>query len=105
MPPSDTNSPHGSAAQNFCARVLILDEPTVALGVKQAANVLRIVFEAKRLGLAVIFITHQVMQAMAVGDYFAVLIRQAIAADFRKGENTGEEIADLMVGGESMADL
>ncbi len=89
----------------FGARVLILDEPTAALGVKQAAHVLRIVNEAKRRGLAVIFITHQVMHAMAVGDHFAVLIRGAIAADFRKGEKSREEIADLMAGGESMADL
>lgn len=92
-------------AVHFGARVLILDEPTAALGVKQAAHVLRIVNEAKRRGLAVIFITHQVMHAMAVGDHFAVLIRGAIAADFRKGDKTREEIADLMAGGESMADL
>ena len=89
----------------FGARVLILDEPTAALGVKQAAHVLRIVNEAKRRGLAVIFITHQVMHALAVGDHFAVLIRGAIAADFRKGEKTREEITDLMAGGEDMASL
>ena len=92
-------------AVHFGARVLILDEPTAALGVKQASHVLRIVNEAKRRGLAVIFITHQVMHAMAVGDHFAVLIRGAIVADFRKGERTREEITDLMAGGESMADL
>jgi simple sugar transport system ATP-binding protein len=90
---------------HFGARVLILDEPTAALGVKQAAHVLRIVNEAKRRGLAVVFITHQVMHAMAVGDHFAVLIRGAIAADFRKGEKTREQITDLMAGGEMMADL
>jgi simple sugar transport system ATP-binding protein len=89
----------------FGARVLILDEPTAALGVKQAAHVLRIVNQAKRKGLAVVFITHQVTHAMAVGDHFAVLIRGAIAADFRKGERTREEITDLMAGGETMADL
>ncbi|TPK99102.1 sugar ABC transporter ATP-binding protein [Mesorhizobium sp. B2-4-14] len=89
----------------FGARVLILDEPTAALGVKQASHVLRIVNEAKRRGLAVVFITHQVMHAMAVGDHFAVLIRGAIAADFRKGEKSREEITDLMAGGETMADL
>ena len=92
-------------AVHFGARVLILDEPTAALGVKQAAHVLRIVNEAKRRGLAVIFITHQVMHAMAVGDHFAVLIRGAVAADFRKGEKTREEITDLMAGGETMANL
>ena len=89
----------------FGARVLILDEPTAALGVKQAAHVLRIVNQAKKRGLAVIFITHQVMHAMAVGDHFAVLIRGAIAADFKKGEKSREAIADLMAGGESMAEL
>jgi len=92
-------------ALHFGARVLILDEPTAALGVKQATHVLRVVNEAKRRGLAVIFITHQVMHAMAVGDHFAVLIRGAIAADFKKGEKTREEITDLMAGGESMTDL
>jgi len=89
----------------FGARVLILDEPTAALGVKQAAHVLRIVNQAKKRGLAVIFITHQVTHAMAVGDHFAVLIRGAIAADFKKGEKTREEITDLMAGGQAMAEL
>ncbi len=92
-------------AVHFGARVLILDEPTAALGVKQATHVLRIVNEAKRRGLAVIFITHQVMHAMAVGDHFAVLIRGAIASDFKKGQKTREEITDLMAGGASMAAL
>ena len=92
-------------AVHFGARVLILDEPTAALGVKQATHVLRIVNEAKRRGLAVVFITHQVMHAIAVGDHFAVLIRGAVAADFRKGGKTREEITDLMAGGASMASL
>jgi simple sugar transport system ATP-binding protein len=92
-------------AVHFGARLLILDEPTAALGVKQATHVLRIVNEAKRRGLAVVFITHQVMHAMAVGDHFAVLIRGAIAADFRRGDRTREEITDLMAGGETMASL
>lgn len=92
-------------AVHFGARLLILDEPTAALGVKEAAHVLRIVFEARKRGLAVVFITHQVMHAMTVGDHFAVLIRGALAADFKKGEKTREEITDLMAGGEAMADL
>jgi simple sugar transport system ATP-binding protein len=92
-------------AVHFGARVLILDEPTAALGVKQATHVLRIVNEAKRRGLAVVFITHQVMHAMAVGDHFAVLIRGAVASDFKKGEKSREEITDLMAGGETMSNL
>lgn len=92
-------------AVHFGARVLILDEPTAALGVKEAAHVLRIALQARRRGLAVIFITHNVIHALTVGDHFAVLIKGAKAADFRKGEKTREEITDLMAGGEAMAEL
>lgn len=92
-------------AVHFGASVLILDEPTAALGVKEAAHVLRIVLQARKKGIAVIFITHQVTHALTVGDHFAVLIRGAKAADFRKGEKTREEVTDLMAGGEAMAGL
>jgi len=92
-------------AVHFGARVLILDEPTAALGVKQASHVLRIVLEARKRGLAVIFITHQVTHAMAVGDHYAVLIRGALAANFMRGEKSREQITDLMAGGEALANL
>ena len=92
-------------AVHFGARVLILDEPTAALGVKQASHVLRIVLEARKRGLAVIFITHQVTHAMAVDDHFAVLIRGALAANFMRGQKSREEITDLMAGGEALANL
>ena len=75
-------------AVHFGASVLILDEPTAALGVKEAAHVLRIVLQARQKGIAVIFITHNVVHALTVGDHFAVLIKGAKAADFRKGEKT-----------------
>jgi simple sugar transport system ATP-binding protein len=89
----------------FGANVLILDEPTAALGVKEAAHVLRIVMQARLKGVAVILVTHNVTHAMTVGDHFEVLIHGALAADFRKGERTREEITDLMAGGEAMAEL
>ncbi len=92
-------------AVHFGASVLILDEPTAALGVKEAAHVLRIVLQARRKGIAVIFITHNVVHALTVGDHFAVLIRGSKAADFRKGEKSREAITDLMAGGEQMAEL
>lgn len=92
-------------ALHFGARVLILDEPTAALGVKQAGHVLRVVLEARKRGLAVIFITHNVTHAMTVGDHFAVLIKGAIADDFKKGERSREEITNLMAGGQELAEL
>lgn len=89
----------------FGAKVLILDEPTAALGVKEAAHVLRIVMQAKNRGVAVVLVTHNVTHAMTVGDHFAILIHGEKADDFAKGERTREEITDLMAGGEAMAEL
>jgi simple sugar transport system ATP-binding protein len=89
----------------FGAKVLILDEPTAALGVKEATHVLRIIMQARAKGIAVVFVTHNVLHAMTVGDRFAVLIHGAKADDFAKGERTREEITDLMAGGEAMAEL
>lgn len=92
-------------AVHFGAKVLILDEPTAALGVKEAAHVLRIIMQAKRRGIAVVLVTHNVTHAMTVGDHFAVLIHGRKADDFAKGERTREQITDLMAGGEAMAHL
>jgi len=92
-------------AVHFGAKVLILDEPTAALGVKESSHVLRIIMQAKQKGIAVILITHNVTHALTVGDHFAVLIHGEKADDFRKGERTREEIIDLMAGGEAMAEL
>ncbi|MCL8024465.1 ATP-binding cassette domain-containing protein [Nocardioides bruguierae] len=89
----------------FGAKVLILDEPTAALGVKEAAHVLRIIMQAKHRGIAVVLVTHNVSHALTVGDHFAVLIRGEKADDFAKGQRTREEITDLMAGGEAMAEL
>lgn len=89
----------------FGAKILILDEPTSALGVKQATHVLRMIMQARAQGIAVVFVTHNVMHAMAVGDQFAVLIHGKKADGFRKGERTREQITDLMAGGEAMAEL
>ena len=60
-------------AEYFGARVLILDEPTSALGVKQSAFVLRHIIAARNRGLGVIFITHNVQHALPIGDTFMIL--------------------------------
>ncbi|MHA6297127.1 ATP-binding cassette domain-containing protein [Devosia sp. CAU 1758] len=92
-------------AMYFGARVLILDEPTSALGVKEAAIVLKFMRQARANGVAIVFITHNARHAMAVGDDFSVLIQGKIAAQFHRGEKTREEVLNLMAGGEQMADL
>ena len=94
-----------SRAMYFGARVLILDEPTSALGVKEAAVVLRLIQSAKAGGTAVVFITHNAQHAITVGDQFTVLIQGSVAAQFARGERTREELLNLMAGGEALQTL
>ncbi len=82
----------------FGAKVLILDEPTAALGVKQAGVVLKYVVQAKTRGLGVIFITHNPHHAYAVGDRFIVLKRGRTLGIWRKDEITREELIRAMSG-------
>jgi simple sugar transport system ATP-binding protein len=92
-------------ALHFGARLLILDEPTSALGVREAAIVLRLVQRAKEDGAAVVFITHNAHHATTVGDHFTVLIQGAVAAQFARGERSRMELLDLMAGGEALESL
>ncbi len=89
----------------FGARVLILDEPTAALGVKEAAVVLRYIAQARARGLGVIFITHNVHHAMPIGDRFTILNRGRSYGTFNRGEVTREEIETMMAGGEELEAL
>ena len=92
-------------AIHFGARVLILDEPTAALGVKQSANVLRIIARARDKGISVIFITHNVHHAYPVGDTFTLLDRGRSMGSFPKREISRDEVLNLMAGGQEMQDL
>ena len=80
------------------ARVLILDEPTAALGVRQAALVLALVEAARERGVGVVLVTHNPQHAHAVGDRFVVLRRGSVAGDFRRGEVGPEGLARMMDG-------
>jgi len=89
----------------FGARVLILDEPTSALGVKQAGVVLRYVLQARDRGIAVIFITHNPHHAYPVGDRFVILNRGRTLGTYAKGEIDQQELVRLMAGGRELAEL
>ncbi len=89
----------------FGARVLILDEPTSALGVKQASVVLRYVAQARARGLGVIFITHNVHHAYPVGDAFTILNRGRTYGTFQKAEVSREEVLNMMAGGKELDEL
>ena len=92
-------------AVHFGAKVLILDEPTSALGVRQTANVLATIDKVRKSGIGIVFITHNVRHAMAVGDRFTVLNRGKTLGTAQRGQITPEELQDLMAGGQEMVEL
>src|SRR3954468_5510226 len=86
----------------FGAKVLILDEPTSALGVAQTSMVLKYINLVRQNGLGVIFITHNVRHAYAVGDRFTVLNRGKTLGTYSKSQIQIEELQNLMAGGKEL---
>ena len=89
----------------FGAKVLILDEPTAALGVKQSGIVLRYVLQARARGLGVVFITHNPHHAYPIGDSFLLLKRGRSMGRFDKSETSLEDLTSMMAGGAELEEL
>jgi simple sugar transport system ATP-binding protein len=92
-------------AIHFGAKVIILDEPTAALGVKQSGVVLRYVAQARDRGLGVVLITHNPRHAYPVGTRFLLLKRGVSLGSFEKSEITIEELTQQMAGGAELEAL
>ena len=92
-------------AVHFGAKVLILDEPTSALGVKQSGVVLKYILAARDRGLGVIFITHNPHHAYPVGDRFMILNRGQSLGNFAKEELPRDELVKMMAGGAELDQL
>ena len=92
-------------AIHFGARVLILDEPTAALGVKQAGVVLRYIAKARERGVGIVFITHNPHHAYPIGDRFVILRRGEVQGDFGREEVRLEDLTSMMAGGEELERL
>lgn len=92
-------------AVHFGAKVLILDEPTSALGVRQTSNVLATIDKVRKQDIAVVFITHNVRHALAVGDRFTVLNRGKTLGTAQRGQITPDELQDMMAGGQELVAL
>lgn len=89
----------------FGARVLILDEPTAALGVKQSGVVLKYTAAARDAGLGVVFITHNPHHAYLVGNHFVILKLGECVLDKKRTEVSLEELTAEMAGGQELAEL
>jgi simple sugar transport system ATP-binding protein len=89
----------------FGARVLILDEPTAALGVKQSGVVLKYTAAARDAGLGVVFITHNPHHAYLVGDHFIILKLGTTVLDRKRSEVGLQELTAEMAGGRELDEL
>jgi simple sugar transport system ATP-binding protein len=86
----------------FGAKVLILDEPTASLGVKQAGMVLRYIAQARARNVGVIFITHNPNHAYPVGDQFVILKRGRTLGNWAKSELSKEDMIRSMSGADEL---
>lgn len=92
-------------AVHFGAKVLILDEPTSALGVRQSGVVLKYVLAAKERGVSVVFITHNPHHAALVGDRFYLLNRGKLIQEYERATLKLEELTTAMAGGAELEAL
>ncbi len=92
-------------AIHFGAKVVILDEPTSALGVKEAAVVLRFIAKARDTGVGVILITHNINHAFPVGDRFTILDRGTSKGTYDKADLTPGQLLEFMGGGAELEEI
>ncbi|MDX1647523.1 MAG: ATP-binding cassette domain-containing protein [Longimicrobiales bacterium] len=85
-------------ALHFGADVLILDEPTASLGVKQTRTVIEAMERARSEGVGVVLVTHNPRHAHPVGDRFVVLLRGEVVADASADDMSLERLTGLMAG-------
>lgn len=81
------------------ARILIMDEPTAALGVPEQRKVISLIHQLKAQGRGVVFISHNLQDIFAVSDRIVVLRRGVMAGERRIADTSHDEVVKLMIGG------
>ncbi|HEV7831861.1 MAG TPA: sugar ABC transporter ATP-binding protein, partial [Caballeronia sp.] len=78
--------------------VLIMDEPTAALGVPEQRKVMELITALKAEGVSVLLISHNLHDIFAIADRIVVLRRGEVAGERKVQQTNGDEIVHLMVG-------
>ena len=89
----------------FKAKLVILDEPTIALSVKESQQVMEFIKQLKNEGISVIFITHNIYHAFQISDRFVILSHGERLADVRKEETNLDELISLITSGKSKSEV
>ena len=83
-------------ALHFEAEMIVLDEPTMGLSLKETEKLLKFVDGIRARGKSAIFIDHNFFHVYSVADRIVVLDRGRVAADFPKSQHTLNELMDIM---------
>jgi len=89
----------------FKAKLVILDEPTIALSVKESQQVMEFMKQLRSEGISVIFITHNIYHAFQISDRFVILSHGEKLADVRKEETSLDELISLITSGKSKSEV
>lgn len=90
-----------SRAIHWQAQLLIMDEPTAALGVPEQRRVLSLIKQLKAKGVAVVIVSHNMNDVFDVADRIVVLLRGENAGNLKASETTHEEVVQRMVSGDA----
>ncbi len=83
----------------FKAKLVILDEPTIALSVKESQQVMDFMQQLRDEGISVVFITHNLFHAFQIAERFVVLARGEVLADVMRAETSVEHLSELVISG------
>ncbi|HEU0222116.1 MAG TPA: ATP-binding cassette domain-containing protein, partial [Paracoccaceae bacterium] len=90
-------------ALTFDPRLVIMDEPTAALAVREVQSVLSLIRRLKAEGIAVILISHRLNDVLAVTDRIVVLRRGRVEADLATARTSMAEVVRFIVGGAELS--
>ena len=85
-------------AIHWKAKLVIMDEPTAALGVPEQREVMALIERLKSQGVGIILISHNLPDIFAAGDRIIVLARGVVAGERRPTETNDEEVVRMMMG-------
>jgi simple sugar transport system ATP-binding protein len=83
----------------FKAKLVILDEPTIALSVKESQQVMDFMLQLRDEGISVVFITHNLFHAFQIAERFVVLARGEVLTDVARGDTSVEHLSQLVITG------
>jgi simple sugar transport system ATP-binding protein len=88
----------------FETKLLILDEPFAALGLRETAKVLEMIVRAREEGVSVVLIVHNMNHVYPIADRFTVLSQGKVAGSFDKAEKTFDELSEFIISGSVVAE-